>query len=101
MHQTCSIRNRLNRLLGPVLLRHKLPGRYLVRPVKFSLFQKPATILHGRAGAVLFEQAVEIGEVVKAGFAGDLVYGFVGVEQEFAGVSHADVTDRPVPFIDC
>ena len=51
----------------------------------------PPPVFHGRTGAVLLEQPVEIGHVVETGAVADLVDGLVGAEQQLAGVADAHI----------
>ena len=62
MNQAGSVRNRFDCFFISFFLRHKLPGRYLVCPVKFTLLQVFSPIFHWGAGSVFFEQPIEVQE---------------------------------------
>ena len=69
-------------------------GRDLIRPIKSRFFFILAAIFHWGAGAVFFEEAIEIGDVIKTGAEADLIDGFVGVQQQFTGIADADVNEK-------
>ena len=91
MHQLRRVLHRLQHPLLPGFGRQKLPGRDLPGPVEIVFLLVPAAVFEWGAGAVFFEQPVEIGHVVEPGAVADLVDGFVGAQQQLAGVADAHV----------
>ena len=81
MHELRCVLGRLEHALLPGFGRHKLPGRYLFGPVEIIFLLVPAAVGEGRAGAVFFEEPVEIRHIVEARGITDLVDRLVGAQQ--------------------
>ena len=95
MHQFGSILGGFNGIL--VLAgswRHKLPRGYLFGPIEIVFFLVTAPIFQGRAGAIFFEQPIEICHVVETGAVANLIDGRIGAQQQFTGMANPHIQQK-------